>query len=108
MGALVREAAADGAGVVFMFLPDREIVTPGWRGRLPDRYGHMIDRLGAAGFTVLDGRRVLLESGERPSRLYHRDRQHFSALGNRVLGEALKPLLAPAAQAGAAAPAREG
>lgn len=94
MGAMVATADEDGAPVVFMFLPDQDITWPGLRGRLPDHYSDMIARLRAAGFTILDGRQVLLDSGERPSRLYHRDGQHYSALGNRVIGASLKPLLA--------------
>jgi hypothetical protein len=91
---MVVEVEKDGAKVVFMILPSKRLVKPGWRGRLPDQYGHLVAEMRSWGLTVLDGRRILLEAGIPINRLYYADGGHYSPEGNRVLADALKPLLA--------------
>jgi lysophospholipase L1-like esterase len=46
------------------------------------------------GLTLLDGRRVLVESGVPLGQLYYADGGHYSPQGNRLIATALKPLLA--------------
>ena len=87
------EVRRDGARVVFLMLPDRGIAAPGWRGRLPDQYGRMVDHLRKEDFTVLDGRQVFRESNIATWELYHQDHQHLTPLGNRIIAAALKPML---------------
>ncbi len=93
MHKLEDQVRQDGAQVIFLLLPDREITSPGWRAYLPDQYGRMVDRLQEEEFTVLDGRRVLAESGVAPGRLYQPDQLHYTPRANRIIATALKPLL---------------
>ncbi len=99
------EAAAHGAATVFVMLPGRPTAfPPAWRRRLPDAYARVVAEIRSRGFAVLDGRDVLRRSGRPAGELYRRDGIHFSALGNRLLAGALRPLVTRPPVAGAAPP----
>lgn len=93
MHRLEGEVTQDGARVIFLLLPNLKIVSPGWRAHLPDQYGGMVDRMRAENFTVLDGRRLLVESNQECRKLYSPDHEHYTPLGNRIIAAGLKPLL---------------
>jgi hypothetical protein len=100
MRRLVAAAARHDARVVFLLLPVREQAFPsGWRRRLPDRCAATAAALRAQGFTVLDGRRALQDSGLPASRLYVPGGKHYTPAANRVLAGALRGMLGEGAGA---------
>jgi hypothetical protein len=95
MRRLEGEALTHGARVVFLPIPDRATAFPtGWRARMPDQFGALVATLKADGFTVLDARRILKDSGEQPGTLYADDGIHLRPIGNRHIATALRPLVA--------------
>jgi hypothetical protein len=94
MKRLEDEARSHGASVVFMLLADQSLTYPSaWRSRLPDQYGRTVEELRRRGFTLLDGRHVLWLADRTPWQVYGPDAAHFTAAGNRLIGQALQRLL---------------
>lgn len=94
MAELDSAAAANHAAVVYLLLPDIEVVQPpGWRRYLPDHYHTLLDSLRAHGHNVLDIREVFRNSGLPPRELYLNDGYHFSPRGNQLIATAIRPYL---------------
>lgn len=94
MDELDSAAAANHASVVYLLLPDIEVVQPpGWRRYLPDHYHTLLDSLRAHGHIVLDIREVFRNSGMPPRDLYLDDGYHFSPHGNQLIAAAIRPCL---------------
>ncbi|MEW6050306.1 MAG: hypothetical protein AB1644_04495 [Candidatus Zixiibacteriota bacterium] len=93
MRRLKDEAARHDAKVIYMLIPDQATAFPSrWRKRLPDQFGTLVANLRKEGFTMVDVRQVLRDSGEPPWQLFFEDGGHFRPLGNRLIADALRPL----------------
>lgn len=82
------------AAMVFVALPDLKTVAPRlWQRVLPDRYAARVKELKGEGYTLLDVRPALRESGLPPEELFDADGVHYSSAGNRIIAAALKHVL---------------
>lgn len=94
MSAMVTQAEARGAVVIFVTLPDLGTISPGrLRKFLPDHYGNMVKELQSAGFNVLDARRTLRDSGMPVRKLFFDDGVHYTSAGNSVIAAELKTMI---------------
>jgi len=89
------EVTSRSGEIIFVVLPDQQKLEGGWRELLPDKYGNLVELMRHEEFEVLDGREILSAAGAPPSELYHRDRQHYTARGNEILGQAVRRWLGP-------------
>ncbi len=106
---LVGDAGRRGTRVVFVVLPNAlETCPPRWRRLLPDRYAAVMAGLRREGFTVLDGREILLRSRLPVERLFGPDRTHYRPEANRLIAEGLRGLVAAGAPGAPGAPAAAG
>lgn len=94
MGMIVSEADSRGTDVIFVLLPKADsTTTDGWRSRLPDRYGFLLETIEGAGFRVLDARMAIRDSGMPLWKIYIGDNKHFTSEGNRVIAKELKAMI---------------
>jgi|SRR5579884_364726 len=90
MTEMAMEARKNGASIVFLLLPDQATVyRSGVRRYLPDLYGQKIKYLRSKGFTLIDAREILLESGKGGDELFEIDHKHYTSVANRLIAEKL-------------------
>ena len=95
IGQMAFEARGRKAEIIFMILPDLKTVAPGPLQRsLPDLYAERVKDLRGEGYTLLDVRPALRNSGLPPETLFDADGVHYSSAGNRIIAAALKDLIA--------------
>ena len=91
METFMQEAEQQGTRVYFAMLPNQRMFN--WAGIwqfFPDRYQLRVDALTLAGFSTIDIRKALRESGYDESELFHEDELHYRRLANEIIGEVIK------------------
>jgi hypothetical protein len=48
----IEEARKNNASVIFLFLPSKKIIDPGWHILFPDHYGQLLKELKREGFDI--------------------------------------------------------
>ena len=94
MNEMVREAEKHGAQVIFLTLPhQRTCIRPGIYRLLPDLYQDLVNKIRYQAFDVVDVREVFYKSGQPFDQLFMADGQHYTPLANRIIAEALHPII---------------
>lgn len=93
MNELVTQAKQNGSEVVFLMNTDRTVLKRGGIHKfLPDLYEKNLIRIASQGFNVIDLRKIL-RANENKGRLFAADQSHYSAISNKIIAEAIKPVI---------------